>query len=525
MIGSNQGLLQEIYLFLEYDPDSSNIEKVAAIFEPFPVTVCTPSTTYHHPSHDVEDVWNLWRLRGIFSSEIRGNGVANMSSPVDADDNSMKSTGGSATSSNASDGTNEYRNPSEGGGSKEDRGGNSSDDNGGEDQNDDDDDDDGTIDNLSSAARRIGQDTCNTHEVSIPFSSTLTVSGGSHQQCARYKTNASVDITIERNLESQSRPPGLNWGGPWLEAKFSFLDAEIHVLPRGNLMFHLGLSQIRIIASGCPSSVLSYSPTILRADGNTVKSTTEKNNSTNLKATIGAAPTLQLGGTAAQSSSEERSQRRWEVVAHCLNSDSDEITGTSRTTMMWKYVHNDKYYSPETRNVFEPRPSTVFGLSRQSPTMPKLDIEVVTCYSWTTPVQRFRDWIAAARIKQKKVFPAFTNFLHQVSVTLDLTNVTERTEWVVGLNAEDRKKMSDIGKMSQPMLRRLESNIGASSCTVRLRRALHGHISLTEEQRKEFKTDPHSLLATAWPDEPDDTLASESLPTPSPSPSPTWPSG
>lgn len=260
----------------------------------------------------------------------------------------------------------------------------------------------------------------------------------------------------------------------------------MHVIPKGKLGYHLGLAQIRIMASGCITSVLNYSPTILRVDGDNVKSIMEKNNSASLKATIGTAPTLRLEGTTSQASSEERSQKRWEVIAHCIPSDRDD-NGKSRTTMMWKYVHNDGHYTPEIRNVFEPRPSAVFGLSRTSPTMPELDIEVVMYYSWSNPPQTYLDWIRA-RSKPKAALPAFSNFLHQVSITLDLTQVTERTEWIVGLNAEDRHKISEIGMEARPILRRLESNTGASGCPVLLRRALHGHICLTEEQKKEYKT-------------------------------------
>lgn len=262
----------------------------------------------------------------------------------------------------------------------------------------------------------------------------------------------------------------------------------MHVTPRGKLGYHLGLSQIRIMASGCPTSMLAYNPGILRADSDDVKSGTEKNNAMGIKVTLGAAPSARIDGTSSQTSSEERSQNRWEVTAHCLPLESDN-TGEPRRTMMWKYAHNDKFYTPETRNVFEPKPSAIFGYSRASFTIPKLEIEVVMDYSWSAPAQTFRDWIAdTARSKPKHPLPAFSNFLHQVSVAVDLERVKESTEWVVGLDAEDRYKASDIGKESEPVLRQLEGNAGASACDVLLRHALHGHIYLTEEQRKEHKT-------------------------------------
>ncbi|KAF9464513.1 hypothetical protein BDZ94DRAFT_1255901, partial [Collybia nuda] len=186
---------------------------------------------------------------------------------------------------------------------------------------------------------------------------------------------------------------------------------------------------------------------------------------------------------------------------------------------MWKYAHNNKHYTPETRNDFEPKPSVTFGLSRASSKIPQVEVEVVMDYSWSSPVLTFCDWFADIS-KPKKSLPAFSNFLHQVSVEIDLEHIKQRREWVVGLDAEDRYEVPEIDTELKPISTTLESNIGESDCEVLLRRALHGRVYVTAEQRKVHRSDPLPWpLQTSLPTQDiGDTLTVGGLPTPSPSP-------
>lgn len=324
----------------------------------------------------------------------------------------------------------------------------------------------------------------------------------------------------------------------------ALLDAEIQTVPAGKPEYHLNFSQIRFITSESPSSVLNFTPSIIRAEEDNVKSKTERNTSGGIRGSISANPSLKLEGTHSQISGEERTQKRWEVVGHCLPSDRNDVTGVPQTTMIWKYMHNTAFYPREARNIFEPRPAATFGLSRTSGAGPCLEVEVVTSYSWSAPSQTFRDWFTG-RSKPKSRPPAFLNFLHQTSVVIDLEQVKESTEWVVGLTTDEQKTMAELGKVGKATVRQLESNDGTSDCHVSLQTALHGRLELSEEQRRGMCTfisnipqvsdglfhllDAQPLLESLRrespsPHEGDRESISAGLPTPSPSPSPALPS-
>jgi hypothetical protein len=262
----------------------------------------------------------------------------------------------------------------------------------------------------------------------------------------------------------------------------TLLDAEIQAAPPGKHEYHLDFSQIRFIASSSPSSVLNFTPMVIRSEDD-VKSKTERNNTGGIRATIGVNPNLRVDGTHGYTSGEERTQKRWEVVGHYFPSDRNTITGAPQTTTMWKYTHNSAFYPREARNMFEPRPAATFGLSQTSSTVPCFEVEVVTNYSWSTPSQTFRNWFTTSS-KPKNQPPAFLNFLHQTSVVIDLDKVNGSTEWVVGLTADERQNIAELGKEAGTTVRQLERSGGPSDCFVSLKAALHGRISLNDEQRK-----------------------------------------
>lgn len=196
MLHSNQGLLQEIYLYLESEVHSTQAEKIAGTLDPFPVVIYTPNTTHHYSPSQSEDLWDLWTLRGIFCSEIPKQKAADTLAPSDAGGNSTNPAGTTGFSS-ASGGTGGHSGDSgahqdghdqTGGDSNGSNGQN----NGGEDRGDDED-----AGNHGHVQVKIHPDrNCSTREISIPFSSTLTLSGEKKQPSTRYRTNACVDIKV-----------------------------------------------------------------------------------------------------------------------------------------------------------------------------------------------------------------------------------------------------------------------------------------------------------------------------------------
>lgn len=194
MLDSNQGLLQEIYLFLQYELHSLKAEKIATIFSPFPVIIYTPNATYQYsPLQETEYTWNLWRRHGIFRSDIQEQRGDKILAPSDAGENSMKSSGSTSGSSNTGTTVEESDSPC-GDQDDYDRGGGDDNDSSSEGSRERD-DEDGNADNPNLTPKTY-RDACSTREVSIPFSSTLTVSGENYQPSVRYKTNASIDIKV-----------------------------------------------------------------------------------------------------------------------------------------------------------------------------------------------------------------------------------------------------------------------------------------------------------------------------------------
>lgn len=195
MLDSNQGLLQEIYLFLQCELHSLEAEQIATIFSPFPVIIYTPNATYQYPPlQETEYTWNLWRRHGIFRPGIQEQRGDKILAPSDTGENSMKSTG--STSGSSDTGTTEGESDSPCGNQDEyDRGGGDDNDSSSEGSRERD-DEDGNADNLPNLTPKAYRDACSTREVSIPFSSTLTVSGENYQPSTRYKTNASIDIKV-----------------------------------------------------------------------------------------------------------------------------------------------------------------------------------------------------------------------------------------------------------------------------------------------------------------------------------------
>lgn len=176
-----QGLLQEIYVFLESELDPAVAKQLAAILDPFPVTIYTPQEYRHVPwLPESESIWDLWILRGIYRESIQSQAAA----PVDGNEyrkstnNSAFSQTGSASGSGQGSGGNkgaDNRPPNRTGDSSGGYG-----------------DAGGNADNIFNA----NAERASTRELSIPFSSTLTCAGESPHSPIRFRTNACVEIKV-----------------------------------------------------------------------------------------------------------------------------------------------------------------------------------------------------------------------------------------------------------------------------------------------------------------------------------------
>ncbi|KAF9460924.1 hypothetical protein BDZ94DRAFT_1265083 [Collybia nuda] len=506
-----QGTLQEIHIFFENDVDMFVRERLVAILEPFPIHFHTPSATHCVPEFPLKEnsFWESWARHGIYRA---------INQPA-MDNDTQSWTGGGSHSFPSAKSSSEGG--SDGARSGREREGSNS---GSDDSESGDGDDNGNSNFSKILGKRVQKPT---HRgLSVPFSSTLTCEGddmalGLHPSM-RFKTHACIDIKMESNITSNAHPSNSKWSGPWLEAKMTLLDAGIQEdASLGTLGYSLGLSQVRFVTSSCPSSILHFSPTTVCAEDDGIITKSEKTRKGGIQATLSANPSVRLEGTFGSSSGEETVQKRWEILPHCFGNDRNEITGDLQTTMMWKYVHNDKCYQRKAGNVFNSRPSAIFGLSRLARKMPVFEIEVIMHYSCaSTPSRAFSGgwlWTGGNQV------PAYMNFLHQTSVLVDLEK-TEGNSWVVGLGANDRQEPDQLGAPFPLVVEQAESDtVRESACNVSLGRALYGCIGLSAEERKNARPLLSNITLPSSPagslqGSPPSSATTSPLPSPSSSP-------
>ncbi|KAG6852050.1 hypothetical protein C0991_003530, partial [Blastosporella zonata] len=308
---------------------------------------------------------------------------------------------------------------------------------------------------------------------------------------------------ISNNHKADTPPPDSRWPGPWFKVDLAMLDVTS---TRGGSPefsdYSLGLSQVRIMASTYPSSIIKYSPNIMHAWDDMSKAKADRNIAAGVWGSLSFNPSLRMGGTTSRTTGTERIRRRWDISVHWLTPDDvgkppeEHIKG-----MIWKYGFNDcgGMFERIAAESIEQRPSVVLGLRRKSP-MPVVDIEVINYWSLRCPGPKSstnsRNYLSSLRRAKTKDtgsgLPAYLNLLHQVSIVVDLGKVDQGHSWIVDADSIDDSTwqgLMDAGGsiQFQPLLRIAETELDAmpdTECKIEITRAVEGRIEpLTEAER------------------------------------------
>lgn len=493
---------EEIYMVLDSNISNNVCDALEPVISPFPGIVYTPGGMHFIPT----DTPNL-------QSMVQGSdeGLGRTTS-----DGTMSSCGDEGLGRGGGDVKGQGKAGNAGGGHG-----------GGNDEGDDDDDDNGAgkgsggpggggggggAGGAGGDGGRRNDDDHGPRLINIPFTSTLSsrASEDSRHLPIKFTTASCIDITVNENRKADSPPNGSRWSGPWFAVDMTMLDISTHSTSADLSKYTLGLSQIRIMASSCPTSVIKCSPGTTHAEEDTVKAKAERNTMGGAWATFSANPNLRLGGSMSRTTGAERTQRRWEIIAHRLGAgDGPGGAGAHSKGMLWKYAHNKNgdAFERVAAESFENKPSAVFGFSRAPHyPMPLLEVEVVVYWSLSGSTQRsaghswHRDYLQPFRRSKGKGgmgggggLPAFMNFLHHVSVVVDLGKVARGSSWIVDVDAADEQTVKGLEAAGgsivfQPLSRVAEkvvagapSTVTGSECEIVLRRAVEGRVAALTE--------------------------------------------
>lgn len=267
---------------------------------------------------------------------------------------------------------------------------------------------------------------------------------------------------------------------------------SLHISAEGTILdtsrFTMGLSQVLMTALSCPKiSVLQYSPTSIDFEEDSVKTKSEKTILGGAWLTIGASSNLRVGGTNSRGSGNEKTERRWAIRTHRVNSGSGRSLDI-KDGMLWKFPHN------ENENNFQPSsgrdlhgseaPSVMFGLSNES-ALPSVEVEVVVHWALSKIAQSRRFSFFNRNTKNR--LSGFTNLLHHVSVAVDLCKVSQTRSWAPGVKSYDEWTSREPTKFD-PVKVSIETSPGLrtvdSKSQITLRRAICGRIEpLSTDER------------------------------------------
>ncbi|RDB24571.1 hypothetical protein Hypma_008193 [Hypsizygus marmoreus] len=507
--------VEEIYLMLDPEIESQPDSEISIstwenglpdvlqadleyIFAPFPAIVCTPKETILIPADISARSPVQGQLWDSFSKSGIGNKISDLSNaPVPPSANAGRAfapaggnsngkqpndagrggEGGSGNGRNSGDRGDDGRGTGGSGGGGGGGGGGSNGGDGGDDGGGDD---------------------------RIPFTSILSSREDASQPLpTRFTTASCIDISIDENRFANSFPPDIKCPSPWFSVDMTMLDITTDGGFHSPFRYSLGLSQIRMTASLCPTSVLQYSPNITHAEDDTVQVKAENNKTGGAWATLGAKPSVRIGGTMSHTSGTEITQHRWEIMTHRVNLEKSGNRSTEREHkkgILWKYAHNDKSFGREVGHSFGSKPSAIFGYT---PTphrpMPVLEVEVVTLWSSSGSHSSSARSFFPFRRPGKHAGdapPAFTNFLHHVSMVVDLREVDYGSSWVFDVDTLDEETHAGLAKAGgalhfEPMMRTAhkaayDSSYGMvqANCEILIRRAVEGRIAaLTDVER------------------------------------------
>lgn len=171
-------------------------------------------------------------------------------------------------------------------------------------------------------------------------------------------------------MDPSSRPNG--WFGPWFGIHLPFIktNSTASDTPSDNTHYCMNVAQVRVTASSCLSSFISFSPEDSYSVEDPIKIKSERNYTGGGWATLSGTPSVKVGGTASQTSGQETSQKKWQIVVSPSSASEDE------KSIMWKYALNEEHHDAQPTATFKPGPSVDFGYALFA-RRPVLHIELV----------------------------------------------------------------------------------------------------------------------------------------------------
>ncbi|KAG6905407.1 hypothetical protein DXG01_002921 [Tephrocybe rancida] len=413
---------QEIYIVLDSDvPDGMHAE-LEEVASPFPCIVLTPDDALEEVGWETGDYSaGPFGLGSAFTESSQddngagdddwGKGSDWKGKGKDSDQGGLGSRGGGAGGNDAGGGSGGGGGGGSGGGGG---GGSEGGDADGEDERRGGGDED--INDTTSATPNGGAD----HgSIKVPFFSTLA----SKDRKENFQIFAHINTTEERSIDklmdqvNKKANSGL-WGPS--------VGVDIEMLRVASLShadrFTLSQCQTRIVASSCRTNVVHLSPGVVHAeDSSKLREDRSLTGAGSLN--ISMNPSLRLDGKYGSTKGTERSQQPWVIGSNRLGQNDGLAAGSKG--VFWNYIRNfEGGFRPMVREDFNPKPSLEFvlGLERgRCPlVLPKLEVQVAIFWSFASG-KRLLSRAFHSKIKGgSEGLPANLNFLHQVSMVVDL---------------------------------------------------------------------------------------------------------
>ncbi|KAG6909150.1 hypothetical protein DXG01_001902 [Tephrocybe rancida] len=482
---------QQIYIVLDAEVSDGLRNALKEVACPFPGIVMTPvSILLEEGMHGTED-----EIPGLLSvpteSTDGGDSEGNESQGSSSNEKGKSRDDGEGHGTGRGD--NHTGNGGGDGDGDGSRGKSNIDRNGSGDGGDGDDEDDTRKDDDRQATRDDGSGGVKPGSVQIPFSSTLVT-----EDC-KEKFEISCHVSALVNDQGDR-----SWDPPLLEIEMNRLQiqSETHT----NKYF-LSTCQVQIMASGCPLTVIDWLPGVVQAEDSS-KYREERNLAGTASMTLSATPGLRFDGKFGSLQGTERNQQPWIIRSTQVNGIDDDSDSEG---ILWKYDRNLKGFPPVEVERFAARPMLSFGLDDVIPmALPKLEVQVVIFWSFEkAKLLSSSSW----RAKSKDGLPANLNFLHRMSMVVDLRYLQPgRSFSVIKGNVKDKVPPlavnGDFKDFNTHGPLRLSSSSQSSNLKVFIKQALEGRIGgLTRGENS------GSDLFKAWGKQ-----TSAALPTPKPSP-------
>ncbi|KAG6914063.1 hypothetical protein DXG01_002694 [Tephrocybe rancida] len=244
--------------------------------------------------------------------------------------------------------------------------------------------------------------------IKVPFFSTLI----SKDRKENFQIVAHIKATVNKNASSGLCGPSVG------------VDIEmLHVASQSHAdRFTLSQCQTHIVASSCRTNVIHWSPRVVHAeDSSKLQEDQSLTGAGSLN--ISMNPSLCLDGKYGSTKGTERTQQPWVIGSNRLEQDNGLAAG--HKGVFWNYIRNIEGGFQSTVNEdFNPKPSLEFvlGLERgRCPlVLPKLEVQVASFWSFASG-KRLLSWAFYSKIKGgSEGLPANLNFMHQVSMVVDL---------------------------------------------------------------------------------------------------------